>query len=79
MAQKYFCAETDSSTFHVTFVTSCSKVFTNKLFVRLIAIYLLVHLAQEKFPHLAKLERTGISADTTETTQTKMAQVHGLN
>ena len=46
-----FCAQSESSSFRVTFVTSYSKVFTAKLFARLFAcspfIYLLV---QESFP-----------------------------
>ena len=37
-AQKYFCAQSESSHFHVTFVTSYSKVFTEKLFDHLFAI-----------------------------------------
>ena len=42
------CAQSESSSFHVTFVTSYSKVFTAKLFARVFAInYLLV---QESFP-----------------------------
>ena len=36
-AQKYFCAQSESSSFRVTFVTSYSKVFTAKLFARLFA------------------------------------------
>ena len=40
---------------------------------------ILIQPVQEKFPRPIKLERTGISADTRETTRTKMAQVHGLH
>ena len=76
-AQKYFCAQSESTPFHVTFVTSYSKEFADKLFDRLFAI--LIQPVQEKFPRPIKLERTGISAETRETTRTKMAQVHGLN
>ena len=47
-AQKYFCAQSESSPFRVTFVTSYSKVFTDKLFDRLFAIF--VRLVQESFP-----------------------------
>ena len=47
-AQKYFCAQSESSSFRVTFVTSYSKVFTGKLFDRLFAIF--VRLVQESFP-----------------------------
>ena len=49
--QKYFCAQSEFSPFHVTFVTSSSNVFTDKLFDQLFMIYLLVHLMQESFPH----------------------------
>ena len=76
-AQKYFCAQSESTPFRVTFVTSYSKEFADKLFDRLFAI--LIQPVQEKFPRPIKLERTGISAETRETTRTKMAQVHGLN
>ena len=47
-AQKYFCAQSESSSFHVTFVTSYSTEFTDKLFGRLFAI--LVRFLQESFP-----------------------------
>ena len=47
-AQKYFCAQSESSSFRVTFVTSYSKEFTVKLFDRLFAI--LVRFLQESFP-----------------------------
>ena len=40
---------------------------------------ILIQPVQEKFPRPIKLEQTGISADTRESTQTKMAQVHGLD
>ena len=46
-AQKYFCAQSESSSFRVTFVTSYSKEFTVKLFDRLFAI--LVRFLQESF------------------------------
>ena len=45
----------ESSPFRITFENSYSKVFTDELFVRLFAIYLLVRLVQEKFPRLIKL------------------------
>ena len=47
-AQKYFCAQSESSSFRVTFVTSYSKEFIDKLFDRLFAI--LVRFLQESFP-----------------------------
>ena len=47
-AQKYYCAQSECSPLRVTFVTY-SKVFTDKLFDRLFAIYLLVRLVQESF------------------------------
>ena len=49
-AQKYFCAQSESSPFRVTFVTSYSysKDFADKLFDRLFAT--LVRLLQESFP-----------------------------
>ena len=40
---------------------------------------ILIQPVQEKFPLPIKLERTGISADTRDTTPTKMAQVHGFD
>ena len=51
-AQKYFCAQSESSSFRVTFVTSYSKVFTAKLFDRLFAIYLLARAGE--FPSIEK-------------------------
>ena len=50
--QKYFCAQSESSSFRVTFVTSYSKVFTAKLFDRLFAIYLLARAGE--FPSIEK-------------------------
>ena len=47
-AQKYFCAQSESSSFRVTFVTSYSKVITDKLVERLFAIF--VRLLRESFP-----------------------------
>ena len=38
--KKYFCAQSESSSFRVPFGTSYSKVFTAKLFDRLFAILL---------------------------------------
>ena len=40
---------------------------------------ILIQPVQEKFLRPIKLEQTGISADTRETTRTKMAQVYGLD
>ena len=51
-AQKYFCAQSESSSFRVTFVTSYSKVFSAKLFDRLFAIYLLARAGE--FPSIEK-------------------------
>ena len=51
-AQKYFCAQSESSSFRVTFVTSYSNVFTAKLFDRLFAIYLLARAGE--FPSIEK-------------------------
>ena len=51
-AQKYFCAQSESSSFRVTFVTSYSKVFTAKPFDRLFAIYLLGRAGE--FPSIEK-------------------------
>ena len=51
-AQKYFCAQSESSSFRVTFVTSYSKVFSAKLFDRLFAIYLLARAGE--FPTIEK-------------------------
>ena len=52
--KKYFCVQSESSFFRVTFVTSYSKVFADKLFdrspVRLFAICLLVCPVQLSFP-----------------------------
>ena len=45
-----FCAQSESSSFLVTFMTSYSKVFTAKLFDRLFAIYLLARA--EEFPSI---------------------------
>ena len=59
-------------------MTSYSRVFTDKLFDRLFTIYLLVRLVQEKFPRQIKLERTGISADTRETTSSGPGAWTGL-
>ena len=47
-----FCAQSESSSFRVTFVTSYSKVFTAKLFARLFAIYLLARAGE--FPSIEK-------------------------
>ena len=47
-----FCAQSESSSFRVTFVTFYSKVFTAKLFARLFAIYLLAPAG--KFPSIEK-------------------------
>ena len=46
-AQKYFCAQSESSPFCFTFVTSYSKVFTDSLIACSPFIYLLV---RESFP-----------------------------
>ena len=43
------------------------------------SVYFSIQPVQEKFPCPIKLERTGISADTRDTTRTKMAQAHGLD
>ena len=51
-AQKYFCAQSESSSFRVTFVTSYSNVFTAKFFDRLFAIYLLARAGE--FPSVEK-------------------------
>ena len=40
---------------------------------------ILIQPVPEKFPRPIKLEQTGISADTRETTRMKMVQVHGLD
>ena len=50
--KKYFCAQSESSSFSVPFVTSYSKVFTAKLFDRLFAIYLLARAGE--FPSIEK-------------------------
>ena len=50
--KKYFCAQSESSSFRVPFVTSYSKVFTAKLFDRLFAIYLLARAGE--FPSIEK-------------------------
>ena len=47
-----FCAQSESSSFRVTFVTSYSKVITAKLFARLFAIYLLARAGE--FPSIEK-------------------------
>ena len=47
-----FCAQSEASSFRVTFVTSYSKVFTAKLFARLFAIYLLARSGE--FPSIEK-------------------------
>ena len=47
-----FCAQSESSSFRVTFVTSYTKVFTAKLFARLFAIYLLARAGE--FPSIEK-------------------------
>ena len=47
-----FCAQSESSSFRVTFVTSYSTVFTAKLFARLFAIYLLARAGE--FPSIEK-------------------------
>ena len=47
-----FCAQSESSSFRVTFGTFYSKVFTAKLFARLFAIYLLAPAG--KFPSIEK-------------------------
>ena len=47
-----FCAQSESSSFRVTFVTSYSNVFTAKLFARLFAIYLLARAGE--FPSIEK-------------------------
>ena len=47
-----FCAQSESSSFRVTFVTSYSKMFTAKLFARLFAIYLLARAGE--FPSIEK-------------------------
>ena len=44
--KKYFCAQSESRSFRVPFVTSYSKVFTAKLFDRLFAIYLLARAGE---------------------------------
>ena len=46
------CAQSESSSFRVTFVTSYSKVFTTKLSARLFAIYLLARAGE--FPSIEK-------------------------
>ena len=50
--KKYFCAQSESSSLRVPFVTSYSKVFTAKLSDRLFAIYLLARAGE--FPSIEK-------------------------
>ena len=47
-----FCAQSESSSVRVTFVTSYSKAFTAKHFARLFAIYLLARTGE--FPSIEK-------------------------